>query len=99
MKGQEPGFAGRIEDGSAEGGPKGRVCPASAWALGSSALEVHVGDSIAEVEKRLILATLDQLRGDKKRAAQLLGISLKTLYNRLSVYAAAASARPGRPAD
>ena len=54
-------------------------------------LQVRVGSSIAEVERRLILATLDQLSGDKKRAAELLGISLKTLYNRLNVYAAADS--------
>jgi DNA-binding NtrC family response regulator len=59
-------------------------------------LLVHVGDSIAEVERRLILATLEQLSGDKRRAAEVLGISLKTLYNRLSVYAAAVSGRPGR---
>jgi DNA-binding NtrC family response regulator len=52
-------------------------------------LRVEVGESIAEAERRLILATLEQLDGDKKRAAELLGISLKTLYNRLSVYAAA----------
>ena len=59
----------------------------------NAALEVRVGASIQEVERRLILATLDQLGGDKKRAAELLGISLKTLYNRLSVYAAASSRR------
>jgi DNA-binding NtrC family response regulator len=41
------------------------------------------------VERHLILATLEQLAGDKKRAAEVLGISLKTLYNRLAVYAAA----------
>ena len=52
-------------------------------------LRVEVGSSIADVERRLILATLEQLGGDKKRAAEVLGISLKTLYNRLSVYAAA----------
>jgi DNA-binding NtrC family response regulator len=57
----------------------------------NAALEVRVGASIQEIERRLILATLDQLGGDKKRAAELLGISLKTLYNRLSVYAAAGS--------
>jgi two-component system response regulator AtoC len=52
-------------------------------------LQIRVGSSIAEVERRLILATLDHLAGDKRRAAEMLGISLKTLYNRLNVYAAA----------
>ena len=37
----------------------------------------------------MILATLRQVRGDKREAARRLGISLKTLYNRLSVYQAA----------
>ena len=52
-------------------------------------LQVAIGDSIESVERRLILATLDQLDGDKKRAAEILGISVKTLYNRLNVYEAA----------
>ncbi|MFN7950849.1 MAG: sigma-54 dependent transcriptional regulator [bacterium] len=47
---------------------------------------VEVGASIAEVERRLILATLEHTGGDKKHAATLLGISLKTLYNRLATY-------------
>ena len=59
-------------------------------------LHVPVGSSIAEVEQRLILSTLEQLHGDKKRAAEILGISLKTLYNRLAVYSA--SAQGLRPA-
>jgi DNA-binding NtrC family response regulator len=49
-------------------------------------LHVKVGTSIAEADRRLILATLDQLNGDKKRAAEVLRISLKTLYNRLGAY-------------
>jgi len=49
-------------------------------------LHFKVGMSIAEVEKRLIMATLEQCGGEKKRAASLLGISLKTLYNRLNDY-------------
>jgi DNA-binding NtrC family response regulator len=55
----------------------------------TSNLQISVGSSIAETERRLILATLDQFQGDKERAARTLGISLKTLYNRLSVYSAA----------
>ena len=47
---------------------------------------VRVGMSIASAERSLIEATLEQTQGDKKRAARLLGISLKTLYNRLNAY-------------
>jgi transcriptional regulator with PAS, ATPase and Fis domain len=54
----------------------------------NSNLVVEIGKSIDEVEKRLILATLEEYGGDKLRAAKTLGISLKTLYNRLSVYSA-----------
>jgi two-component system, NtrC family, response regulator AtoC len=52
------------------------------------ALQLRVGSSIAEAERRLILATLDEYAGDKERAALTLGISLKTLYNRLNLYKA-----------
>ena len=65
----------------------------------NAALEVRVGASIAEIERRLILATLDQLAGDKKRAAEVLGISLKTLYNRLNVYAAGSRQESGEPSS
>jgi DNA-binding NtrC family response regulator len=52
----------------------------------SSGLRLSVGMSIAEADRRLILATLDELGGNKKKAAEVLGISLKTLYNRLNEY-------------
>ena len=45
-----------------------------------------IGASIAEVEREHILATLEHYDGDKKKAAETLGISLKTLYNRLNEY-------------
>jgi two-component system response regulator AtoC len=51
-------------------------------------LHIAVGTSVADVEKRLILATLDQFEGDKQRTADVLGISVKTLYNRLKTYKA-----------
>lgn len=50
------------------------------------ASNLPVGVPIAEVERRHILKTLEQLGGDKKKAAETLGISLKTLYNRLNEY-------------
>jgi two-component system response regulator AtoC len=58
---------------------------------GPPSLTLEVGKSIAEVEKKLILATLREFGGDKLLAARTLGISLKTLYNRLNVYAASVS--------
>jgi two-component system, NtrC family, response regulator AtoC len=48
--------------------------------------EVRVGCKVSDVERRLILATLEQCGGTKERAAEILGISLKTLYNRLREY-------------
>ena len=49
-------------------------------------IEIAVGMSLAEAEKQLILAALAQCGGVKKYTAEQLGISLKTLYNRLEEY-------------
>lgn len=49
-------------------------------------LRVSIGMPLAEIERRAILATVEHLDGDKKAAAQKLGISLKTLYNKLKAY-------------
>ena len=64
------------------------ACRAS-WAATRAApasLHFQVGTSIADVEKRLILATLELHGGNKRKAAEMLGVSLKTLYNRLNTY-------------
>jgi DNA-binding NtrC family response regulator len=53
-------------------------------------LRLPVGSSLAELERRLILATVERFDGDKKAAAAALGICLKTLYNRLNSYRPAA---------
>jgi len=50
---------------------------------------IKVGMSLADIERYFILATLEQYGGDKRKAAEVLGISLKTMYNRLNNYAAA----------
>ena len=48
--------------------------------------DVEIGMSLDEAERRLILGTLEHLEGDKRKAAEVLGISLKTVYNRLHRY-------------
>jgi Fis family transcriptional regulator len=57
--------------------------------LGSvqSAAEQLVGTPIAEIERDLILATLRQTRGNRTHAAKLLGLSVRTVRNKLAAYA------------
>ena len=49
-------------------------------------VEQLVGKTFWEIEKSLLFATLDFHQGDKKATADTLGISLKTLYNRINAY-------------
>jgi DNA-binding NtrC family response regulator len=65
--------------------------PAAGLESGGACLRFPVGTSLAEIERRAIYATLDLCRGNKRRCAEILGVSLKTLYNRLSAYRSADS--------
>ncbi|SAK88013.1 two component sigma54 specific Fis family transcriptional regulator [Caballeronia hypogeia] len=51
--------------------------------LNGSSVQVTVGTALADVEDMLIRATLEAVGGTRHRAATLLGISPKTLYNKL----------------
>jgi DNA-binding NtrC family response regulator len=52
----------------------------------SSIAGLPVGKALKEVERDLILQTLDMVKGNRLRAAEILGISPKTLYNKLGRY-------------
>ena len=52
----------------------------------SPLLTVRIGSTLEEANRRLIEATLLECGNVKRKAAEMLGISLKTLYNRLAVY-------------
>ncbi|MEM6485431.1 MAG: sigma-54 dependent transcriptional regulator [Pseudomonadota bacterium] len=47
---------------------------------------IEPGRTVRDVEKELILTTLEHFDGSRKQAAEMLGISVKTLYNRLVEY-------------
>jgi DNA-binding NtrC family response regulator len=49
-------------------------------------LRISVGESVEDAERKLIVATLDLYGGDKQATADTLGLSLRTLYSRLSGY-------------
>ena len=55
-----------------------------------STFELRLGCSLEEAERELIERTLGFVEGNKARAAEVLGVSIKTLYNRLERYQAKA---------
>ncbi|MGH8579983.1 MAG: sigma-54-dependent transcriptional regulator [Gammaproteobacteria bacterium] len=48
--------------------------------------DIRVGLKIEEAERRLVLATLEHCGNNKEKTATMLGVSVKTLYNRLRKY-------------
>ncbi len=54
---------------------------------GERGVGLRIGSTTLEdAERHIILATLEHFNGDKRRAADTLGVSLKTIYNRLKRY-------------
>jgi DNA-binding NtrC family response regulator len=51
-----------------------------------SGISIPIGATLEEIERTFILATLKHFEGDKRRTADVLGCSLKTLYNKLHAY-------------
>jgi DNA-binding NtrC family response regulator len=49
-------------------------------------ITLPVGTPLEEVERQMIMRTLQKTKNNKTRAAELLGISLKTLHNKLNLY-------------
>src|SRR6184192_3237688 len=60
-------------------------------AADADSIRVGVGTTVGEAERLLILKTLESTNNNKTRAADVLGISLKTLHNKLKEYGTSAS--------
>lgn len=54
-------------------------------------VRLGVGTTVEEAERQLIMKTLQSTHNNKTRAAEILGISLKTLHNKLKEYAGGSS--------
>jgi DNA-binding NtrC family response regulator len=65
----------------------------AAVVIGES-FEIKLGTSLDEVERELIIRTIGFSGGNKSRAAEILGVSLKTLYNRLDRYQSRTTQHP-----
>jgi DNA-binding NtrC family response regulator len=67
--------------------PAATAAPAQPAAAGAvDDVHLPVGTTVDEAERRLILRTLAHTGNNKTRAAEILGISLKTLHNKLNRY-------------
>lgn len=62
------------------------LAPAAAPPDDGAAMTLSIGTTVEEAERQLILRTLAHTENNKTRAAEILGISLKTLHNKLNKY-------------
>jgi DNA-binding NtrC family response regulator len=62
--------------------------------LDASVVAVRVGTTVDEAERLLILRTLESTGQNKTRAAEILGVSLKTLHNKLKEYSQSREDQP-----
>jgi DNA-binding NtrC family response regulator len=60
----------------------------SQYILSTASEIVPVGVKVADVERELVLRTLAGCNGNRTHAARALGISIRTLRNRIRLYAA-----------
>jgi len=67
-------------------GPNNAAASASAGASASGEPGAMVGKTVSEVERELIINTLGHCLGNRTHAATILGISIRTLRNKLKQY-------------
>jgi DNA-binding NtrC family response regulator len=97
----EPGFAPTMHKsgrftipvmGAADERAEGSSDKVQRYLEERNTVRVEVGTTVDEAERQLILKTLDSTHNNKTKAAEILGISSKTLQNKLKEYQNAASA-------
>ena len=71
-----------------------RTAQAASVAAAEAVRSSFVGQTVAEMEQQLILDTLEHCAGNRTHAANILGISIRTLRNKLKEYSEAGVAVP-----
>jgi len=93
----EAGYATRLAPAHAG---EGHGAPAAHPALDEdNSVRVEVGTTVDEAERQLILKTLLSTHNNKTRAAEILGITTKTLQNKLKEYSSAAASASSAAGD
>jgi DNA-binding NtrC family response regulator len=86
----------RLPDGASLAAPAGTETAARAVQAADAASRAFVGRTVADVEQQLILDTLSHCFGNRTHAANILGISIRTLRNKLKEYSDLGVAVPRR---
>ena len=92
--GEEIGPDAIVTPDGLSAGERGADAASRAAERAEMATRALVGRSVADVEQGLILDTLDHCLGNRTHAARILGISIRTLRNKLNEYEAAGLAIP-----
>lgn len=92
--GEEIGPEAIVTPDGLSAGERGADAASRAAERAEMATRALVGRSVADVEQGLILDTLDHCLGNRTHAARILGISIRTLRNKLNEYEAAGLAIP-----
>jgi len=83
----DPAYATRVTPAST---PEAYAVQAAAARNDDNTVQVEVGTTVDAAERQLILKTLHSTHNNKTRAAEILGITTKTLQNKLKEYSSAA---------
>ncbi len=91
LAGQSSGVFASVRPPAPGSSPRVEVAePVPAGAPGAAddplVVPVRVGDSLEDVERRLLERTLAAVGGNKRKAAEMLRVSLKTVYNKIKQY-------------
>ncbi|MDP2261008.1 MAG: sigma-54 dependent transcriptional regulator [Caulobacter sp.] len=87
-------FAIRLPDGAPMSPAPDAAVARNASMAAEAASRSFVGQTVAQVEQQLILDTLSHCTGNRTHAATILGISIRTLRNKLKEYSEAGVAVP-----
>ena len=93
--GGDSGFAGSDRAQTSFAGLPGSALRWRRRWLDGDCVQFRVGTTVEEAERGLILRTLEHTKNNKTKAAEILGISLKTLHNKLKEYGAATAVAGG----
>jgi len=75
-----------VDEGDNAAPPAPSVPSPATAAVPAATITLPLGGTLADTERQMILATLEHFQHQRERTAAALGISLKTLYNRLKEY-------------